>query len=80
MLARDVEHAGYDRSSEYGDNSDGAERAIAQGGVEAEDNEQSDDGPGVGLGLPGLASLTLPSEDMVVPPLNFAMVRNGKKK
>lgn len=30
---------------------------------------------GFGLGLPGLASLTLPSETMVVPPLNFAMVR-----
>lgn len=78
MLARDVEHAGYDRSSEYGDNSDGVERAIAQRGVEMEDNEQSDDEPGVGLGLPGLASFTLPSEDMIVPPLNFAMVGNEK--
>ncbi len=32
------------------------------------------DDDGFGLGLPGLASLTLPSESMVVPPLNFSMV------
>lgn len=30
--------------------------------------------PGFGLGLPGLAAPTLPSRNMVVPPLNFAMV------
>lgn len=30
---------------------------------------------GFGLGFLGLAALTLPSQDMVVPPLNYAMVR-----
>lgn len=36
--------------------------------------EDVQDDVGFGLGLPGLASLTLPSETMVVPPLNFSMV------
>lgn len=35
---------------------------------------EEEDEPGFGLGLPGLASLTLSSESMVVPPLNFSMV------
>ena len=42
----------------------------------ATEGEYPEPDPGFGLGLPGLASLTLPSEGMVVPPLNFAMVSN----
>lgn len=41
----------------------------------ATEGELLEPDPGFGLGLPGLASLTLPSESMVVPPLNFATVR-----
>ena len=52
------------------DSSDG--RTSQGAGTEGELLEPD---PGFGLGLPGLASLTLPSESMVVPPLNFAMVR-----
>lgn len=44
----------------------------------ATEGELLEPDPGFGLGLPGLASLTLPSESMVVPPLNFAMVRSSR--
>ena len=51
---------------------DGRTRLIDQNtATETEDAYQD---AGFGLGLPGLASLTLPSETMVVPPLNFSMV------
>ena len=76
MSLTEVEHVGYDRSSDYVDNSDLMDRVVSQGDAETEDNRQWGDEPGVGLGLPGLASLTLPSENMVVPPLNFARVRS----
>ncbi|CAM9189383.1 unnamed protein product [Ascophyllum nodosum] len=77
MSLTEVEHVGYDRSSDYVDNSDLMDRVVSQGDAETEDNRQWGDEPGVGLGLPGLASLTLPSENMVVPPLNFARVSDG---
>lgn len=59
-----------DKIAGIDDSSDGliSQRAATEG-------ELLEPDPGFGLGLPGLASLTLPSKSMVVPPLNFAMVR-----
>lgn len=55
----------------------GEETAPLQNQREADDKArqtEEEDEPGFGLGLPGLASLTLSSDNMVVPPLNFSMV------
>lgn len=42
---------------------------------ECSDEDEPELDQGFGLGFLGLAALTLPSQDMVVPPLNYAMVR-----
>lgn len=69
-------HAGYSKGSACIENVDSVEIATSQNGsAQAENGDGTHDEPGVGLGLPGLASLTLPTEHMVVPPLNFSMVR-----
>lgn len=70
-------HAGCSKGSACIENVDAVEIATSQNGAaQAEDEEDGTyDEPGFGLGLPGLASLTLPTEHMVVPPLNFSMVR-----
>ncbi|CAB1100477.1 unnamed protein product [Ectocarpus sp. CCAP 1310/34] len=75
-----LNHADCGRTSEF----------VGQGGVGREvapptemdaddklENLTAEEEPGYGLGLPGLASLTLPSDGMVVPPLNFSMVSVG---
>lgn len=50
---------------------------IASGSAGKSENKQPRQTmePGYGLGFGGLASPTLPTEDMAVPPLNFSMVR-----
>lgn len=70
-------HAGYAGNSECIEQRVAGEETTPQHKCEAEDKEgetEEEDEPGFGLGLPGLASLTLSSESMVVPPLNFSMV------
>lgn len=70
-------HAGYSKGTACIENVVAVEIATSQNGAaEPEDEEDGTyDEPGFGLGLPGLASLTLPTEHMAVPPLNFSMVR-----
>lgn len=72
-----LNHADYGRTSEFvGQGGVGRELA-PQTEMDADDkleNLTAEEEPGYGLGLPGLASLTLPSDGMVVPPLNFSMV------
>lgn len=81
----------YERSHRYADKADGIERGElcrGDGGARlltGDGQQRAEEGAhhepeldqGFGLGLPGLASLTLPSQDMVVPPLNYAMVSDG---
>lgn len=69
-------HAGYSKGSAFIENVEAVEMTISQNGAAEDEENGTYDEPGFGLGLPGLASLALPTEDMVVPPLNFAMVRN----
>lgn len=73
-------HAGYSKDSVCIENVDAVEIVTSQNGAaQAEDEEDGTyDEPGFGLGLPGLSSLSLPTEHMVVPPLNFSMVRVAK--
>lgn len=50
-----------------------------QSGFDQDENDKiDDDEAGFGLGMLGLASPTLPSDDMMVPPLNFSMVRRAE--
>lgn len=72
-------HAGYSKSSVFIENVEAVEIALSQNGAAELEHEENDsyDEPGFGLGLPGLASIALPAEDMVVPPLNFSMVRHA---
>lgn len=72
-------HEGYGRNSDYTSHGDIVEREASQNGFDQDENDKfNDNGEGFGLGLLGLASPTLPSDDMVVPPLNFSMVRSKK--
>lgn len=70
-------HVDYAGNSECIDQRASGEETARQNQYEADDKERAteEDEPGFGLGLRGLASVTLPSESMVVPPLNFSMVR-----
>lgn len=67
-----LNHADDVRSNGCVDEGGAGEQAASQ---EILEEQGETDEPGFGLGLPGLASLTLPAEGMVVPPLNFSMVR-----
>lgn len=64
---------GDERGHRYADRTEGVEHMLP-----SDLNEQGGEGdePGFGLGFPGLAAPSLPYKDMVVPPLNFAMVRS----
>lgn len=70
-------HVEFARNPECIEQRAAGEETAQQNQSEVHDKEQEteeEDEPGFGLGLPGLASLTLSSEGMVVPPLNFSMV------
>lgn len=68
-------HEGYGKNSEGTSHGGVAEKVSSQSGF---DQDKNDDEAGFGLGLLGLASPTLPSDDMMVPPLNFSMVRRAE--
>lgn len=71
-------HAEYDGGSKCMDDGVAMNEGLLQSSADVDEGEPvEEDEPGFGLGFPGLASATLPAEDMVVPPLNFAMVSDA---